>query len=108
MRQSTATDVQATATVQGADVGDSTTRTCTFCVNRVSSSTVAVRLFIDGQKVDFTETEHYEDGYVENGTLYVTNGYLFGQRFSVIPAASTGVDPTTVKIYDLDIIKVTK
>ena len=101
-------DVQATATVEGADFGDSTTRTFSFCVTRVYSSTVAVRLFIDGQKVDFTETEHYVDGYVENGTLYVTNGYLFGQRFSVIPAASTGVDPTTVKIYDLDIIKVTK
>ena len=108
MLKYTSTDVQATATVEGADFGDSTTRTFSFCVNRVSSSTVAVRLFIDGQKVDFTETEHYVDGYVENGTLYVTNGYLFGQRFSVIPAASTGVDPTTVKIYDLDIIKVTK
>ena len=101
-------DVQATATVEVADFGDSTTRTFSFCVTRVNSSTVAVRLFIDGQKVDFTETEHYVDGYVENGTLYVTNGYFFGQRFSVIPAASTGVDPTTVKIYDLDIIKVTK
>ena len=108
MLKYTSTDVQATATVEGADFGDSTTRTFSFCVNRVSSSTVAVRLFIDGQKVDFTETEHYVDGYVENGTLYVTNGYLFGQRFSVIPAASTGVDPTTVEIYDLDIIKVTK
>ena len=101
-------EVQATAELKGVDFGDGKTRKFSFCVTRADSNTVSVRLFVDGVKATFAETEKYADGYVENGTLYVTNGYLFGQRFSVIPAASTGVDPTTVKIYDLDIIKVTK
>lgn len=84
------------------DFADGKERKISFCITREALSNGRIRVFVDEKFCTFIPTQNYRNGSVADGVLYLTDAYLYGQRFSVIPQGETG----KVYINDFNRIKV--
>ncbi|HBK02008.1 MAG TPA: hypothetical protein DDY77_03125 [Clostridiales bacterium] len=69
---------------------DGKERKITFCLTREDSSNGRIRMFVDEKFCSFVGTSSYKNGSVSDGVMYLTDAYLYGQRFSVIPQEENG------------------
>lgn len=102
--------LEASATLESTiNFADGKQRKISFGITRDDISNGHIRVFVDEKLCSFSATADYGKaneskagtGKVEDGVLFISDAYLYGQRFSVVPQNS-GV----VNIYDFNRIKV--
>ena len=102
--------LEASATLDSSvNFADGKERKISFCITREDLDNGRIRVFVDEKLCVFTATADYGlankdkagTGEVKDGVLYLSDAYLYGQRFTVVPQNSGKVN-----ICDFNRIKV--